>query len=115
MYRHVSEMEQAGALEIVSVDKVRGAIERTYRLRLLEVQLAKSESAALMPEDLRRTMATVATVMASEFDQVFETARSPWKGGPSPVQVPLWLDDDELSKLAAAMQALIARTQKNKT
>jgi DNA-binding transcriptional ArsR family regulator len=114
MYRHVSEMEQAGALEIVSVAKVRGAIERTYRLRLSEVQLAKSERAALTPDDLRRTMTTVATVMVSEFDQFLETARSPWKGGLSLVQLPLWLNDDELSELAATMQAFIARTQNNK-
>ncbi len=114
MYRHVSEMEHAGTLEVVRVEKIRGALERTYRLRPSDVHLARAERAAMTSEDFRRTMATVASVMVAEFDQLLAASKRPPKDAVSLAQFTLWLSDEELAELSGAMRAFISQTIANK-
>ncbi|MBI1361747.1 MAG: helix-turn-helix domain-containing protein [Alphaproteobacteria bacterium] len=113
MYRHVADMERAGALEVVRAEKVRGAIERTYRLRPSAAHMSPAERADMTAEDLQRTMATVASVMVAEFNQLLAASKRPPKDAISLAQFTLWLSDEELADLSAAMRAFIGRNLAN--
>ena len=74
LYRHISSLNDAGYLEIVSETRVRGAVERTYRLppeRQLgaEFTLADREKAATLSDDERRAaFAVFATTLIASYD-----------------------------------------------
>lgn len=113
MYRHVAAMERAGALEVVREEKVRGAVERTYRLRRSQTRLTETEQESLTPDDLRRTMATIAAVMVSEFDRSLEASALTQRADLSLAQLSLWLTDDELAQLTRTLMSFVARHQDN--
>ena len=51
LYRHVALLARAGVLQVVAERRVRGAVERTYTLRLFAAQIQPGEVAAMTPEE----------------------------------------------------------------
>ena len=100
LYRHVARLTEAGVLQVVAERRVRGAIERTYTLRLFAAQIQPGEAAAMtLDEHSQAFMAYVAGLLA-DFDRYL--ASDP----PDPVQdgadyrvAALWLTDAELTDL----------------
>ncbi|RDI60598.1 helix-turn-helix domain-containing protein [Nocardia pseudobrasiliensis] len=67
VYRHVEALAAAGILEVARERRVRGAVERHYRLRADRAAIGPEELAAATIEDHRRVFVTAMAVLIAEF------------------------------------------------
>lgn len=99
LYRHVARLTKAGVLQVVSERRVRGAVERTYTLRLLAAQVQPDEVAAMsLDEHAHAFMAYVSGLLA-DFDRYLEQAPQPGKDGADYRVAAMWLTDAEFIDL----------------
>lgn len=68
IYRHVDLLVASGILEVAGERRVRGAVERRYRLRHDRVVLDADVLTAMTPDDHRRVFATSMAVLVAEFN-----------------------------------------------
>jgi DNA-binding transcriptional ArsR family regulator len=68
VYRHVDLLAAAGILEVAGERRVRGAVERRYRLRHDRAVLDADALAAMTADDHRRAFATSMAVLVNEFN-----------------------------------------------
>ncbi|MFI6536460.1 helix-turn-helix domain-containing protein [Nonomuraea sp. NPDC050547] len=68
VYRHVDLLAASGILEVAGERRVRGAVERRYRLRHDRAALYADAFAAMTPDDHRRAFATAMAVLVAEFN-----------------------------------------------
>lgn len=117
LYRHVARLTQAGILQVVAERRVRGAVERTYVLRLMAAQVGVAEAAAMdRDQHAQAFMAFIAGLLV-DFDRYLATS------GPDPAPdlvrdgvsyraAAMWLTDAELAEffreLAAVVQPRLA-------
>jgi hypothetical protein len=98
LYRHVALLTKAGVLQVVAQRRVRGAVERTYTLRLYAAQVGPDEAAAMtLDAHARAFMAYIAGLLA-DFDRYLAA------GTPDPVRdgagyrvAGMWLTDAEFA------------------
>lgn len=69
LYRHVGLLTRAGVLQIVAETRVRGAVERTYTLRLAAARLQPAEVAAMSTEDHQQAFLAFVAGLLSDFDR----------------------------------------------
>lgn len=109
VYRHVQVLADAGVLTVESEQRVRGAVERTYRLQRERAALGPDEAAGLTPDDFRRAFAlTLATLQASFSTYLDSLNADPAADGVGFGQHALWLDPSELATLITGLRAAIA-------
>ncbi|MGR6918680.1 helix-turn-helix domain-containing protein [[Actinomadura] parvosata] len=108
VYRHVDLLAAAGILEVASERRVRGAVERRYRLRHDRAVLDADVLAAMTPDDHRRAFATSMAVLVAEFNAYLE------REGADPVadligyrQHAVWLTREELEEMIIAFRRVI--------
>lgn len=108
MYRHVDVLADAGVLEVEGEQRVRGAVQRRYRLRPERVTVDAETAATASAHDYRRGFAAAMAALLGEFDAYIA------KDGADPVadlvgirQHALWLTRDELVELIGEMRAAI--------
>lgn len=108
VYRHVELLASGGVLEVVEERRVRGAVERRYRLRR---ERASIDGATVTPADHRQIFVAAMATLLAEFDAYITDDRA------DPVddlvgyrQHSLWLDPDELAQLITGMRAAITPT-----
>jgi hypothetical protein len=104
LYRHIARLVDAGVLSVVSERRVRGAVERTYVLRLAAATINFVELERMTREDHRQAfMAFVAGLLAA-FDRYLSREDVDLlRDGVSYRMAGLWLDDAELADLARDM------------
>src|SRR5215470_1309504 len=69
IYRHVALLSKAGVLQVVAERRIRGAVERTYILRLLAAAIAPDEVATMtVDEHIQAFMAYIAGLLG-DFDR----------------------------------------------
>src|SRR5437016_1994929 len=68
VYRHVDLLAAGGILEVVDERRVRGAVERHYRLRQDRASIDAGTAASLSPEDHRRGFAAATAALVAEFN-----------------------------------------------
>jgi hypothetical protein len=109
LYRHVARLANAGVLQVVAEQRVRGAVERTYTLRQAAAQMQPDEIAAMSADDHTHAfMAFIAGALA-DFDRYMATnPTDPASDGAGYRLAALWLSDAEwvdfLRDLAAVIQ-----------
>jgi DNA-binding transcriptional ArsR family regulator len=108
MYRHVDVLAGAGVLEVEDEQRVRGAVERRYRLRRDRAVIDAQTAAAASPDDYRRAFAVAVAALLGEFDAYLD------RDGADPAadlvgfrQHALWLSRDELTALIEDLRAAI--------
>nr|WP_277350106.1 helix-turn-helix domain-containing protein [Nonomuraea sp. FMUSA5-5] len=108
VYRHVDLLAAAGILEVAGERRVRGAVERRYRLRHDRAVLDAGVLAAMTPDDHRRAFATSMAVLVAEFNAYLE------REGADPVadligyrQHAVWLTREELEEMITAFRRVI--------
>ncbi|MBD3146338.1 helix-turn-helix domain-containing protein [Microbispora bryophytorum] len=113
VYRHVRALADAGVVEVDGEHRVRGAVERRYRLRE-RVVIDADTVAAMSPEDHRRTFATAMAALISEFDAYLGL------DGADPVtdevgyrQHVLWLSREERAEMIEELRATIVARMRN--
>src|SRR5689334_18517748 len=67
VYRHVEQLAAAGVLEIAAEYRVRGAVERRYRLRPQQAAITPEMLESLSVDDYRRGFVTAMTTVLAEF------------------------------------------------
>jgi Helix-turn-helix domain len=98
VYRHVALLTKAGVLQVVAERRVRGAVERTYTLRLLAAQIQPDEVAAMsFDEHARAFMAYIAGLLG-DFDRYLAShPADPVRDGADYRVAAMWLTDAEFA------------------
>jgi hypothetical protein len=113
LYRHVARLVAAGVLAVVSERRVRGALERTYVLRVSAANVGLDELATLSVEDHRRMFITFVAGLLADFDRYLDRGDVDLlRDGVSYRLAGMWLADGEYAELmreiAVALQPRLA-------
>ena len=108
MYRHVALLVEGGLLTVVGEERVRGAVERSYRLEHARAILTDAEVAAMSIDDHRRGFAAAVTSLLAEFEVYLDRdGADPLADGVSYRQYVLWLSQAEKAELIEEVFAAI--------
>ncbi|GAA4582737.1 helix-turn-helix domain-containing protein [Planotetraspora phitsanulokensis] len=108
VYRHVDVLTAGGILEVAGERRVRGAVERRYRLRLDRIVVDADAVAALSPDDHRRVFATSMAVLAAEFNAYLDRENSdPAADLVGYRQHAVWLDRGELEQMIGDLRRVL--------
>ncbi|MFE1765341.1 helix-turn-helix domain-containing protein [Streptomyces angustmyceticus] len=115
VYRHVSLLADGGLLEIEDEQRVRGAVERRYRLRPERAVIDADTAASVSLEDHRRVFAVAMATLLAEFNTYLD------RPGTDPAadlvgyrQHAMWLSRDELTAMVDEMRDVLVRRIANK-
>jgi hypothetical protein len=96
LYRHVAQLVDAGVLAIVAERRVRGAVERTYTLRVSAAQLGSDDVAAMTPDEHRQAFMAFIAGLLGDFDRYLaRNDRDLARDGVGYRMAALWLSDLE--------------------
>ncbi|MCM2413198.1 helix-turn-helix domain-containing protein [Streptomyces sp. RKAG290] len=108
VYRHVGLLADGGLLSVEGEQRVRGSVERRYRLHRDRAVIDAATAASLSPEDYRRAFAVAMATLLAEFSAYLD------RDGSDPVadavgfrQHALWLSPDELTEMIGEMREVI--------
>jgi hypothetical protein len=108
LYRHVARLVRASVLQVVAERQVRGAVERTYVLRLAAARIGLAEIAAMSTDDTRQMFRAFAAGLLADFDRYLERDKVDLvRDGVSFGIEGLWLDDAEFRELMLDLQQVL--------
>ena len=114
LYRHLNQLADGGLVEVVDERRVRGGVERTYRVVERAVSLGGDDFADATPADHFRYFATFVATLLADFAAYLETGEADLVADRVGYrQVPLWLTDDEFDEMAAEMSQAVQRRLAN--
>jgi Helix-turn-helix domain len=114
VYRQVALLVDGDFLEVAGEHRVRGAVERRYRLRQDRPAIDADAAAAMAPEDHRRGFAAAMAVLIAEFNAYLDhDGADPTADGVSYRQGVLWLAPDELAEMTRRMLEVLRDTVGN--
>jgi len=100
LYRHVALLTNAGVLQVVAERRVRGAVERTYTLRLFAARIDPDKARAMSAEQHGQAfMAYVAGMLADADRYLASDPPDPIRDGADYQVGALWLTDAEFAEL----------------
>lgn len=115
LYRHVGVLADAGILAVAGERKVRGAAERSYRLRVEAASVGPDEAAGMSPDEHRSGFTAFVAALLADFDRYLERADGApdlARDGVGYRQLGLWMDDEEYAAFLADLRAvLLARAE----
>jgi DNA-binding transcriptional ArsR family regulator len=108
VYRHVGTLADAGILEVAGEQRVRGFVERGYRLRPERAVITAEKAASATVEDHRRVFATAMAVLLAEFGSYLDgPGADPAADLVGYRQHAIWLTEDERATLIAGLREAI--------
>jgi DNA-binding transcriptional ArsR family regulator len=114
LYRHVALLLEGGLVEVASENRVRGAVERRYRVHRARTKIDKEAAASMSLEDHRRGFAAAVTALLADFDAYLDRKHSsPAADLVGYTQVPLWLTRDELVDLINGLRMTMGSKMDN--
>jgi DNA-binding transcriptional ArsR family regulator len=100
LYRHVARLVDAGVLAAVAERRVRGALERTYVLRLAAASIGLNELAKMSADEHRQAFMAFVAALLADFDRYLARGDVDLlRDGVSYRLAGIWLDDAELTEL----------------
>jgi Helix-turn-helix domain len=100
LYRHVARLVDAGVLAVVAERRVRGALERTYVLRLSAATVGLDEIEAMSADDHRQAFMAFVAGLLGDFDRYLARGDIDLlRDGVGYRMAGLWLDDAEHAEL----------------
>lgn len=100
LYRQVAAMVDGGVLEVADERRVRGAVERTYRLRAGAAYVDAATAATMSADDHRRAFLTFVAGLLGTFDRYLEVDDVDLaRDGVGYRTHAMYLTDDELAAL----------------
>lgn len=115
LYRHVGLLATAGVLEVVGEQRVRGTVERSYRLNRKRATVDDDAAEGMTIEAHRRAFAAAMAALIAEFGSYLDhgnaDARRDLVGYR---QIPVWMSPAELDALITQLQALLTRAISHK-
>src|SRR5215469_8146469 len=114
LYRHVARLVGAGVLQVVAQRRVRGAVERTYVLRLAAARVSLDEIEAMSADDYRQMFMAYAAGLLADFDRYLRRpAVDLVKDGVAFGIEGLWLDDAEFAELMLDLYRVLQARRAN--
>ncbi|MDS0138551.1 MULTISPECIES: helix-turn-helix domain-containing protein [unclassified Amycolatopsis] len=108
LYRHVDQLAAGGVLEVAGERRVRGAVERHYRLRRDRASIDRGTAASMTAEDHRRGFAVAVATLVAEFNAYLDRDGTDPSADPVGYQQhAIWLSEDELIAMVAELRAAI--------
>ncbi len=108
VYRHVDLLAAGGVLEVADERRVRGAVERHYRLRRDRASVDPGTAASMSPDDHRRGFAVALAALVAEFNAYLDREDADPLADPVGYQQhAIWLDPDELAAMVSELRAAI--------
>jgi hypothetical protein len=108
LYRHVALLTKAGVLQVVAERRVRGAVERTYTLRLPAAQIGIGEAAAMTPAEHAQAFMAFAAGLLADFDRYLGAGPpDPAKDGVNYRAAALWLTETEFADLIRELLTIV--------
>lgn len=108
LYRHVDLLAEGGILEVAEEERVRGAVQRHYRLRQDRASIDPALIETLTADDHRRGFAAATAALLAEFNAYLDRANAdPAQDAVGYRQHAIWLSDDELLTMIEGMRAAI--------
>jgi hypothetical protein len=108
LYRHVAVLVEAGVLSIAAERRVRGAVERTYVLRVAAASVSLDEVEAMSAEDHRQAFMAYVAGLLSDFDRYLARGDlDVLRDGVGYRMAGLWLDDAEHAELLRELVRVI--------
>jgi DNA-binding transcriptional ArsR family regulator len=110
VYRQVALLAEGGLVEVVSEERVRGAVERSYRLHPTRTAMDLDTIAAMSTDDHHRGFAAAIAALLAEFNTYLSRkGANPMSDSVSYRQFSLWLTDAEkaafIEELVVAIRA----------
>jgi hypothetical protein len=100
LYRHVALLTEAGVLQVVAERRVRGAVERTYTLRLFAARIDPAEARAMTAEQHSEAFTAYVAGMLADADRYLASSpEDPIRDGADYQVGALWLTDAEFAEL----------------
>ena len=100
LYRHVALLVKAGVLQVVAERRVRGAIERTYMLRLFAARIGPGKARAMSAEENGQAFTAYVAGMLADADRYLAAGQpDPARDGADYRVGALWLSDAEFAEL----------------
>ena len=107
LYRHVAKLVDGGVLAVVGERRIRGTVERTYRLAVTSALIDPDELAAMTPDQHRQAFMAFIAGLVGDFDRYLaDDDVDLVRDGVSYRITGLWLDDAELAELRGQIDAL---------
>ena len=114
VYRHLELLTEAGVLEVAQERRVRGAVERHYRLRAERAGVDAEQLADMTKDDHRVAFAAATAALQAEFGAYLDHQGSdPSADLAGYRQHAVWLSREELETLILAMRAAILPALEN--
>jgi DNA-binding transcriptional ArsR family regulator len=108
LYRHVSLLLEAGVIEVAEERRVRGAVERCYRLRATAASVEDEHLAAMGPDEHRAAFTAFAAGLLADFDRYLESGDIDLvRDGVGYRHYALHLSDTELRDLVRDLSAVL--------
>jgi hypothetical protein len=108
LYRHVALLTKAGVLQVVAEKRVRGAVERTYTLRLPAAQIQPDEVTAMTADEHAQAFRAYVAGLLADFDRYLASGPpDPVRDGASYRMGALWLTDAEFLDFARDLSAVV--------
>ncbi|CAM5244043.1 Helix-turn-helix domain-containing protein OS=Streptomyces tendae OX=1932 GN=GUR47_19645 PE=4 SV=1 [Streptomyces tendae] len=110
MYRHMATLTEAGVLEVSHEKRVRGTVERSYRVRQDEALVDEDARAAMTKDDHRQAFTVFTGALMADFDRYLSRDDTePVREGVLYRQGAVWLTDEEFTELVEELEAVVAR------
>jgi DNA-binding transcriptional ArsR family regulator len=108
VYRQVAVLVDGGMVELVSEERVRGAMERTYRLHASRTAMNAATVAAMTTADHQRGFAAAIAALLAEFNvYISRPGANPLADSVSYRQFSLWLTEAEKAAFIEEMVTAI--------
>jgi AcrR family transcriptional regulator len=114
LYRHIATLTRAGVLQVVAERRVRGAVEKTYTLRMLAAQMQPDEVEAMSIEDHAQAFMAYVAGLLSDFDRYLTHDPAPGRDGADYRVNAMWLTDAEYVDFLRDLKELLVARLANK-
>jgi len=108
VYRQVALLADEGVLAVVGEQRIRGAVERSYRLRPERVAVEPETAGTLSAEEHRKVFAAAMATLIAEFNAYLERVPDPVADAVGYRQNAIWLTEEERTELIEGLRAAIA-------
>jgi hypothetical protein len=117
LYRHIALLVDAGVLAVAAQRRVRGALERTYMLRIAAANIGLDELSEMSPDEHRQAFMAFVAALLADFDRYLARGDIDLlRDGVTYRLAGIWLDDAEfaelLRELARVLQPRLAKAPK---
>jgi hypothetical protein len=108
LYRHVALLTKAGVLQVVAEHRVRGAVERTYTLRVFAGLVGPDEAAAMTAEEHSQAFMAFVAGLLGDFDRYLAAGPPDLvRDGVSYRGAAMWLTDAEFADFLRDVAGLL--------